>query len=96
MVSLSLIDESDVQTALARHLRRRRKIRGYSREQLAQHSTVPAATIKKFELSGQISLRQFLLLWQSLDDLQALYALTTGAPRGTAPQTIEDVLNDPP
>ena len=91
MVSLSLIDESDVQTALARHLRRRRKIRGYSREQLAQHSTVPAATIKKFELSGQI-----LLLWQSLDDLQALYALTTGAPRGTAPQTIEDVLNDPP
>ena len=55
---------------------------------------MPAATIKKFELTGQISLRQFLLLWQSLDDLQALYVLTTGAAR-LAPQSIEDVLNDP-
>lgn len=62
------------------------------------HNTAPSPPppSKKFELSGQISLRQFLLLWQSLDDLQTLYALTTGAPRGTAPQTIEDVLNDLP
>ena len=94
MVSVSLLDEGDVQSALAAHLRRRRKGRGYSREQLAERSGVPAATIKKFELTGQISLRQFLLLWQSLDDLQALYALTTGAARA-APQSIEDVLNDP-
>lgn len=93
MVSISLLDEGDVQSALAAHLRRR-KVRGYSREQLAERSGVPAATIKKFELTGQISLRQFLLLWQSLDDLQALYALTTGAARA-APQSIEDVLNDP-
>ena len=94
MVSISLLDEGDVQSALADRLRRRRKVRGYSREQLAERSGVPAATIKKFELTGQISLRQFLLLWQSLDDLQALYVLTTGAAR-LAPQSIEDVLNDP-
>ena len=94
MVSVFLLDESEVQTAFAAHLRRQRKVRGYSREQLAERSGVPAATIKKFELSGQISLRQFLLLWQCLDDLQVLYALTTGAAR-VAPQSIEDVLNEP-
>lgn len=95
MVSLSLLDQADVQQALAHHLQRRRKLRGYSREALAELSTVPASTIKKFERSGQISLRQFLLLWQTLDDLQALHALTTGATRPHAPQNIDDIANDP-
>ena len=95
MVSLFLLDQTDVQQALAYHLQRQRKLRGYSREALAELSTVPASTIKKFERSGQISLRQFLLLWQTLDDLQALHALTTGAARPHAPQTIDDIANDP-
>ena len=71
---------------------------GGARYAVIRASSLPSAvafrTIKKFELTGQISLRQFLLLWQSLDDLQALYVLTTGAAR-LAPQSIEDVLNDP-
>ena len=71
-----LLDDTDVQQAFAAHLRRLREQAKLSRAALAQRSNVPAPTIKKFELTGQISLRQLLLLWQSLDDLARLYALT--------------------
>ena len=55
----------------------------------------PPPTIKKFELTGQISLRQLLLLWQSLDDLARLYALTQpDTLPAQRPSSIEEVLKD--
>ena len=88
-----LLTEADTQQALAAYLRQQRKQLKLSRNALAERSTVPASTIKKFELSGQISLRQFLLLWESLDDLRRIYALTqTEQITEPMPQTIEDVL----
>jgi transcriptional regulator with XRE-family HTH domain len=90
-----LLDQTDVQHAYAEHLRRLRKAAKMSRDALAQRSTVPASTIKKFELTGQISFRQLLLLWQSLDDLKRLYDLSQGhTSRANMPfpKTIEDVL----
>ena len=88
-----LLTEADTQQALAAYLRQQRKQLKLSRNALAERSTVPASTIKKFELSGQISLRQFLLLWESLDDLRRIYALTqTEQAAEPIPQTIEDVL----
>lgn len=87
-----LLDETDVQTALAQHLRCQRKARKWSREALAQRSGVPAPTIKKFELTGQISLRQMLQLWFVLDDMQRLYALTQ-VEQQKVPKTIAEVLN---
>jgi transcriptional regulator with XRE-family HTH domain len=90
-----LLDQTDVQHAYAEHLRRLRKAAKMSRDALAQRSTVPASTIKKFELTGQISFRQLLLLWQSLDDLKRLYDLSqvhTTRANMPFPKTIEDVL----
>ncbi len=56
---------------------------------------VPAPTNKKFELTGQISFRQLLLLWQSLDSLDRLYRLTqVSADRTALPTSIEEVLKD--
>ena len=83
----------EVQRALAAHLRRLREQAGLSRQALAERSAVPAPTLKKFEATGQISLRQLLLLWQSLDDLGRLHRLTQAdsAP-GALPRTIEEVL----
>jgi len=88
-----LLAEKDVQIALARFLRTRREQAKLSRDKLAERSTVPAATIKKFELTGQISLRQLLLLWQTLDDLKRIYELSQ-LKEVEPPRSIEEVLND--
>lgn len=91
----SPIDDIDVQRAFAVHLRRLRKKAKLSRDALAERSGVPASTIKKFELTGQISFRQLLLLWQSLDDLRRLYVLTRHSPgEASMPSSIDEVLND--
>ncbi|SES96728.1 helix-turn-helix domain-containing protein [Thorsellia anophelis] len=91
-----LLDDIDVSRALAQHLRKLREAKKLSREALAARSTVPASTIKKFELTGKISLRQLLLLWQCLDDLNRLFALTQPEKYTdlNIPKTIEDVLGD--
>ncbi|AYF33442.1 transcriptional regulator [Vreelandella alkaliphila] len=90
-----LLDDTDVQQAFAAHLRHLREQAKLSRAALAQRSSVPAPTIKKFELTGQISFRQLLLLWQSLDDLARLYALTQQDASNTkTPSSIEEVLKD--
>lgn len=91
-----LLDDNDVQRAFAAHLRRRREEEGLSREALAERSTVSASTLKKFELTGKISFRQLLLLWQCLDDLKRLYELTQPPEqdRHRQPTSIEEVLKD--
>ena len=91
---LLLLSSYDVQQSLAKHLRNQRRAHKLSRKDLAQRSTVPESTIKKFETTGQISLRQFLLLWQSLDDLIRLHLLTKPAlDTPTQPKSIDEVLS---
>ncbi|MFV0450209.1 MAG: helix-turn-helix domain-containing protein [Vibrio sp.] len=90
-----LLDDTDVSQAYAEYLRGLRKQAKLSREALAKRSGVPASTIKKFELTGQISFRQLLFLWQSLDSLERLYQLTQPQRNPSAlPTTIEEVLKD--
>lgn len=90
-----LLDDTDVQQAFATHLRSLRETAKLSRDALAERSSVPAPTIKKFELTGQISFRQLLLLWQSLDDLKRLHELTqpqNSRATESMPTTIDEVL----
>lgn len=95
MLHFLLLDDTDVQQAFSAFLRRLREEAKLSRDALAERSSVPASTIKKFELTGQISFRQLLLLWQSLDDLKRLYDLTQNLPKTqTLPTSIEEVLKD--
>lgn len=86
-----LIDEQDTQQALAQYLTTKRKQSKLSREALASKSGVPAPTIKRFETTGQISLRQFLVLWLCLDDISRLYELTK-VQSPNIPTTIAEVL----
>ncbi len=93
MSKLSLLSATDVQTSMCQWLIANRKALKLSREKLANRSTVPAATIKKFETTGQISFRQFLLLWQSLDDLARLNSLTKHSSKiNKSPLSIDEVL----
>jgi len=97
MSSYLLLDDADIQQAFAAHLQGLRKAAKLSRAALAERSSVPAPTIKKFETTGQISFRQLLLIWQSLDDLSRLYSLTQNSGLQTnqrQPQTIEEVLKN--
>lgn len=90
MGRLSLLSSVDVQQQLADTVRAKRKAQKLSRDALAERSTVPAPTIKKFEATGQISLRQFLLLWQSVDSLERLASVCK--PSLTLPRSIDEVL----
>lgn len=87
---LSLLTPTDTQEQLAECVQRKRKQKKWSRLALAERSSVPASTIKKFETTGQISLRQFILLWQSVDRLDALVALAKEEP--AIPSSIDEVL----
>ncbi len=90
MDHLSLLTPTDLQQRLATAVRRGRRERKLSREALARTSTVPASTIKRFETTGQISLRQFLLLWQCVDRLDRLAEVCEPPPR--LPTSIAEVL----
>jgi len=57
MPLLSLLSADDVQQQLAQAVRDKRKLLKLSRNALAERSTVPSSTIKKFETTAQISLR---------------------------------------
>ncbi len=90
-MKLSLSSPNETQTQLAQALRAWREDKKLSRRQLAERSSVPEPTIKRFESTGEISLRQFLLLWNCLDDLSRIQRLTK--PEPPAPKTIQDVLS---
>ncbi len=94
-MNFTLLDDTDVSQAYAAYLRELRQRAKLSRVALAERSCVPAATIKKFELTGQISFRQLLLLWQTLDSLDRLYRLTQPNKECvTMPSSIDEVLKD--
>jgi hypothetical protein len=88
---MKFFTSSDIQMEIARYLRSQRRAQKLSRDALAERSTVPAPTIKRFELTGEISFRQLCLLWETLDDLGRLRALCDVE---TMPKSIEEVLAD--
>ncbi|MDC0535654.1 XRE family transcriptional regulator [Francisellaceae bacterium] len=90
MNSLLLNTPIDIQQKLAATVKNKRKSLKLSRQALSERSTVPAATIKKFETTAQISLRQFILLWQCVDSLDNLHDLTVSS--NEKPQSIDEVL----
>ena len=93
MSNPSLYSAAEIQQELTQWMRAMRRKQKLSRAALAERSAVPAPTLKRFEATGQISLRQFLLLWQSLDDLRELRRVTVRRPK-PQPRTIEEVLRD--
>jgi len=87
---LSLYTAYDLQMDLKEFIKSARKKDKLSVQKLADLSGVPYATIRKFESSGNISLRQFLMLYETVGDLKKLKELT----KSCEPEfkSIEDVL----
>ena len=86
---MNFLTSAQIQREIAGHIRSLRRVQKLSRDALAERSTVPAPTIKRFELTGEISFRQLCLLWETLDDLGRLRALCDGE---SMPKSIEEVL----
>ncbi|NRA73029.1 MAG: helix-turn-helix transcriptional regulator [Gammaproteobacteria bacterium] len=87
---LSLHTAFDVQLELKDFIKQRRKQQKLSVEALAQCSGVPYSTIRKFENTGNISLRQFLMLLESVDSLNDINNLTKQS--NQEPTSIDEVL----
>ena len=66
----------EVQQRFAQVLKHKRRSLKHSRRQASLRTGIPEATIRRFEDSGEISFRQFLVLWDFYGDLQTLDKLT--------------------
>ena len=60
---------SDIQLKLAKQCQTLRLAQNHSRETAAKLTGVPASTLKTFELTGKISLKQFLMICHVYGDL---------------------------
>lgn len=62
-------------SALVERVRARRKEQGLSQKQLAAHSGVSYASVRRFETEGEISLSSLMRIAQVLDCMQDFDAL---------------------
>ena len=85
---LSLITPTDAQQQLAEAFKAVRLKRNHSRATAASLSGVPESTLKKFEGTGEISLRKCLQLCHVYGDLSTTAALFTPE----IPITMDDFL----
>lgn len=88
----SLYTSHDVQLELKNFIKRQRKQQKMTVEILSSRSGVPYSTIRKFERTGNISLRQFLMLMEAIGELSSLHELTKERQR--EPTTIAEVLKN--
>jgi len=91
-MSFNLLSSEDVTQTLASRLKSRRLDQNLTLKGLSSRSGVAVSTLKKFEQSGQISLKSFVKLASTLQDNAALENLLL-APEYTS---IEEVLAQRP
>lgn len=71
-----IVTPYEVQQRLAQVVKRTRRSLKHSRRKASNRTGIPDATIRRFEDTGEISLRQFLVLWDSYGELGDLDQLT--------------------
>lgn len=87
---LKLYTAVDLQSDLRAYITAQRKKGKLSVQALADRTCIPSSTIRRFEKTGDISLRQFLVLYEALDDVSRFKPLLI--PEEPMPRSIEDVL----
>ena len=69
---ITLDTPSEVQMKIAAKVKETRRMRGQSRKKCSELSGIPTPTLRRFEDTGQISFRQFLLLVELYGDLSTV------------------------
>jgi len=88
---LSLLSPFDLQLELSHFVKTTRQAKGYSVQAFSQKTGVPNSTIRKFENTGEISLRQFLMLYAAVGNLTNVQQLTQQI---DMPSSINEVLKN--
>ncbi len=88
----SFTTPGEMQTQLAQTFKRSRLAQNHSRASAATLTGVPEATLRAFEISGKISLRQFLMLCHVYGELSHCEALFPDK----TPMSMDELLADKP
>ncbi|NQZ32655.1 MAG: helix-turn-helix transcriptional regulator [Oceanospirillaceae bacterium] len=88
---LSLLTPFDIQLEFSLFCKKMRKEKGYSTKALSEKTGVPDSTIRKFEKTGEISFRQFLMLYAETAKLTELQQLTQ---QPDTPKNLDEVLKN--
>lgn len=86
---LSLLTPFDLQLEFSQFCKKTRKLKGFSSKEFADKTGVPDSTIRKFEKTGEISFRQFLMIYAEVGKLTELQKLTQLA---EMPKNLDEVI----
>lgn len=75
IMSISMNSPADTQLLLANAAKQARLAKNWRVSTLAERAGIPEGTLKRFERTGEISLRQFLMLVHTLGDPEPLTKL---------------------
>jgi transcriptional regulator with XRE-family HTH domain len=89
-IVLSLLSPFDLQLELSQFVKTTRKSQGYSVKAFSEKTGVPDSTIRQFEKTGEISLRQFLMIYSEVGKLTDIKQLTQKA---QMPSSLDEVIN---
>ncbi len=87
--TIDIMLPADLQRRIGAAAKEARLARNHSRETAATLTGVPAPTLKAFELTGNISLKQLVLICRTYGKLEPLMALFEPAPPESLDQLIK-------
>ena len=94
MENFNLYTPWDLQEKIRVFLLSRRKALKKSRRALSEQTGVPAPTIRRFEQTGEISLKQFTVLWWALSDEAGLIDFINSLGKvKKMPKSFEELIN---
>lgn len=88
---LSLLSPFDLQLELSQFVKTTRQAKGYSVQAFSEKTGVPNSTIRKFENTGEVSLRQFLMIYAAISNLSDFQQLTK---KVDMPNSIDEVIKN--
>lgn len=74
-MTINLNSPADTQLLIAKAAKQARLAKNWRVSTLAERTGIPEGTLKRFERTGEISLRQFLMLIHTLGDPESLTRL---------------------
>lgn len=90
MIDLDVKTPNEIDREIAGRIRQLRKRRNLSQKRLSEKSGVSLGSVKRFEQSGEISLRSLTKIAMALRIDEELKALFADVP----PESIEEILNE--